>query len=115
MFSSVEVGAIGLMIDVGVMASVVFVSYFGERGNKPLWLAVSIVIQGLACFLFALPQWVFGEYNPASIAALHTVCSDEPSVEIAVECSSANYIALVIFSSLRLYWVLLWRLCSPLG
>ena len=98
-FSSIEVGSIGLTSDVGTMVFIVLVSYFGERGNKPRWLAVSLVVQGLACLLYALPQWTFGKYNPESVAALQTLCLAEPSIEDAldVECSTANYTALIIF------------------
>ena len=98
-FSSIEVGSIGLIYDVGNMVFVLLVSYLGDRGSKPLWLAVSLIIAGLACFLFALPQWIFGKYNPESIAGLQTLCLAEPSIEDAldVECSTANYTAFIIF------------------
>lgn len=98
-FSSVQAGSIGLMIDVAVLLSVVFVSYFGERSHKPRWLGVSLIIQGVACLLFTLPQWIFGNYIAGSTGELQELCMAEGSGGNAteIECSSANYTALVIF------------------
>ena len=100
-FSSDQVGAIGLMNDAGVLVSVISLSLIWELecGNKPLWLAMSLVIQSLACFMFSLPQWIFGKYSPGFVVNLQELCSAESSVENAMdvmECSLANYSAFAI-------------------
>lgn len=45
-FSSIWAGLIASVFDAAVLISVLFISYFGGRGNKPKWLGVSLVIQG---------------------------------------------------------------------
>ena len=98
-FSSIQLGMIVFIIDAAGLLSVIFVSYFGERGHKPRWLGASLVIQGIACLLFTLPQWIFGMYTPGSTGDLRELCFAEGSGgnETNVDCSSENYTALTLF------------------
>ena len=88
-----------MLIEVGILSSVVFVSYFGEHGHKPRWLGMGLIIQGVACLLFTLPQGIFGKYIAESAGELQELCLAEGSggYQTNVDCSSTNYAALVIF------------------
>ena len=44
-FSSTQVSFIVSTFDFAVLISVVFISYFGDKGHKPRCLGVSIIIQ----------------------------------------------------------------------
>ena len=62
-FSSIQLGMIPSAFDITVVISVVFISYFGGNSHKPRWLAVGLFIMGLGSLLFALPQFITGEYE----------------------------------------------------
>ena len=97
-FSSVEAGSIGLPFEVAIVLSVVFVSYFGERSHKPRWLAVGLILQGIASFLFVLPHPIFGAYQAGS-SEFQDLCSAS-SVNGTLpdsDCTGANYYAYSIF------------------
>ena len=63
MFSSVQVGMIASTFDITVLVTVLFISYFGGNSNKPRWLGVGVFIQGIGSLVFALPQFITGEYD----------------------------------------------------
>ncbi len=49
----------------GVTAGcVLVVGYFGHRAHRPRWLARAMLLYGLGCLLFALPQFLGGRYRP---------------------------------------------------
>ena len=69
-FSSLAASMIIAVFDISVTASVVFISYFGHKSHKPRWLGIALIIQGIGSFVFALPQFIFGEYEVGSGAQL---------------------------------------------
>ncbi|XP_071854720.1 solute carrier organic anion transporter family member 4A1-like isoform X2 [Apostichopus japonicus] len=67
--TSLKSGFIASTYDISSMAVIIFVTYFGERGNKPVWIGIGAVMFGLGSFLFALPHFTTGIYNIGSTTA----------------------------------------------
>ncbi|XP_072175384.1 solute carrier organic anion transporter family member 4A1-like [Diadema setosum] len=61
-FPSVRTGFISSSFDFTVMIIIVFVTYVGERGHKPMWLGIGAFIFACGSFLFASPQFTTGPY-----------------------------------------------------
>ncbi|XP_053911716.1 solute carrier organic anion transporter family member 4C1-like [Cuculus canorus] len=49
--------------DIAVCILSLFVSFFGERGHKPRWLAFSAFLLGLGSLIFSLPHFISGKYH----------------------------------------------------
>ena len=62
---SVQTGFLASCYDIALVCVVLFVTYFGERGNKPLWLGYGALTFAGGSFLFALPQFTSGPYSPS--------------------------------------------------
>jgi len=62
-FNSTAVGFLLVSFDISVLLSVIFISYFGDKGHKPRWIGYGVVMQGLGSLIFALPQFLFGSYE----------------------------------------------------
>lgn len=45
--TAVEVGLIPSVVDIAVLITAIFISYFAGKGHKPRWLAASLLIQGV--------------------------------------------------------------------
>ncbi|PIK57274.1 putative solute carrier organic anion transporter family member 4A1 [Apostichopus japonicus] len=88
--SSTKSGAISSAYDFTVMAIVVFVTYFGEKGHKPMWLGVGAIIFGIGSWMFTLPHFLTGPYMygttfedtcPLNTTALdESICTDEENL-----------------------------------
>ena len=61
--TSVKSGFISSCYDFAVMSVVVFVTYFGERGNKPKWLAAGAFLFCMGSVVFTLPHFLTDLYN----------------------------------------------------
>ena len=96
-FSSVEAGSLGLSFEIAIVLSVIFVSYFGERSHKPLWLGVGLIIQGFGSFLFAVPHLIFGRYQEG-LSLVHELCvAGTNDTSLDSDCAGAEYFAYAIF------------------
>lgn len=95
-FSSVQVGMIASTFDITVLVTVIFISYFGGNSHKPRWLAVGVFIQGLGSLLFALPQFVTGEYDVGKDANLSLeACADVN--DFSPDCSEKSSSVYFVF------------------
>ncbi|PIK51384.1 putative solute carrier organic anion transporter family member 4A1 [Apostichopus japonicus] len=87
---STRSGSISSMYDFSVLIVIVFVTYFGERAHKPVWLGTGALIFGMGSFLFTLPHFLTHDYSYGSAEAAITCnasqvirerCSDESNDE----------------------------------
>lgn len=56
-------GLISASYDIAFCILSLFVSFFGERGHKPRWLALSAFMLGLGSLIFSLPHFSSGKYR----------------------------------------------------
>ncbi|NXQ63610.1 SO4C1 protein, partial [Anthoscopus minutus] len=56
-------GLISSSYDIAFCILSLFVSYFGERGHKPRWLAFSAFMLGLGSLVFSMPHFSSGKYQ----------------------------------------------------
>ncbi|XP_027681589.2 solute carrier organic anion transporter family member 4C1 isoform X2 [Chelonia mydas] len=64
--SSSLTGVISASYDIAFCVLSLFVSFFGERGHKPRWLAFSSFMIGLGSLVFAFPHFAGGIYQYGS-------------------------------------------------
>ncbi|OBS57128.1 hypothetical protein A6R68_11748, partial [Neotoma lepida] len=60
-------GLISSSYDISFCVLSLFVSFFGERGHKPRWLAFASFMIGLGALVFSLPHFFSGKYELGSI------------------------------------------------
>nr|XP_020864964.1 solute carrier organic anion transporter family member 4C1-like isoform X2 [Phascolarctos cinereus] len=56
-------GLVSSSYDISFCLLSLFVSFFGERGHKPRWLAFASFMMGLGSLIFSLPHFTSGEYH----------------------------------------------------
>jgi len=62
------------------MLVVMVVAHLGRYGNKPLILAISCLLSGVAIFLFAVPHFIYGA-PASSLFASSAVWNDSSTLE----------------------------------
>ncbi|XP_066238004.1 solute carrier organic anion transporter family member 4C1 isoform X1 [Saccopteryx leptura] len=95
-------GLISSSYDISFCLLSLFVSYVGERGHKPRWLAFASFMIGLGALVFSLPKFFSGKYQLGSpvedtcvIARNRTSCTSSSS-------SLSNYLYVFILGQLLL-------------
>lgn len=98
--SSTEIGMIISAFDVALVSLVVPVTYFGGKGNKPLWLGAGFLIFGLGALVFALPHFASDVYRPLSHAEdnLLQLCSGNVTCEDQSERGGSGYFYVFIIA-----------------
>ncbi|XP_071507207.1 solute carrier organic anion transporter family member 4A1-like [Diadema antillarum] len=98
---SVQSGFLASCYDLALLVVILFVTYFGERGNKPLWLGNGALIFALGSLTFALPQFIAGLYQPSTL--IPDVCDLESNYTDTCSADST--------SSDSYYWVFVLAQC----
>ena len=65
--------------------AVIFITHYGHRAHIPLWLGRGMIVFGVGCFLFALPQFLSDEYKPSD--SIYETCSSSTLAGL-LACSS---------------------------
>ncbi|CAK8679887.1 solute carrier organic anion transporter family member 4A1-like [Clavelina lepadiformis] len=70
---STETGFIASSYDIASFLSVLFITYIGGRGHKPLWIGWGIFLLGLGSLVFTLPHFLAPTYSFGVVE--HNVCN----------------------------------------
>ncbi|NXO79367.1 SO4C1 protein, partial [Sitta europaea] len=81
-------GLISASYDIAFCVLSLFVSYFGERGHKPRWLAFSAFMLGLGSLVFSLPHFSSGKYQYGS--KLEDTCQTAGTTFANATCSAST-------------------------
>uniref|UniRef100_A0A8C7EH25 Solute carrier organic anion transporter family member n=1 Tax=Nothoprocta perdicaria TaxID=30464 RepID=A0A8C7EH25_NOTPE len=99
-------GLISASYDIAFCVLSLFISFFGERGHKPRWLAFSAFMMGLGSLVFALPHFSSGEYHYGT--KLEDTCQIGGTASTNFTCSAStksslsNYLYVFILAQLLL-------------
>ncbi|XP_075788187.1 solute carrier organic anion transporter family member 4C1 isoform X2 [Pelodiscus sinensis] len=99
-------GVISASYDISFCVLSLFVSFFGERGHKPRWLAFSSFMIGLGSLVFALPHFSVGIYQYGS--KLEDTCPVSGTRNANFTCNTSkqsslsNYLYVFILAQLLL-------------
>ncbi|XP_078252557.1 solute carrier organic anion transporter family member 4C1-like [Rhinoraja longicauda] len=85
--SSSIAGLISTGYDISFCALCLFISYYGQKGHKPRWVAFSAFMLGLGSLVFCLPHFCSGLYNYG--AQMKDICSFSTSNSTKVDCDSS--------------------------
>ncbi|KAM9138093.1 solute carrier organic anion transporter family member 4C1 isoform 2-T3 [Pangshura tecta] len=99
-------GVISASYDIAFCVLSLFVSFFGERGHKPRWLAFSSFMIGLGSLVFALPHFAGGIYQFGSkiedTCQVSGTSSANFTCNTSKESSLSNYLYVFILAQLLL-------------
>ncbi|NXU16072.1 SO4C1 protein, partial [Pardalotus punctatus] len=99
-------GLISASYDIAFCVLSLFVSYSGERGHKPRWLAFSAFMLGLGSLVFSLPHFTSGKYQYGG--KLEDMCQTAETSFANATCSAStnsslhNYLYVFILGQLLL-------------
>ncbi|NXD85615.1 SO4C1 protein, partial [Halcyon senegalensis] len=99
-------GLISASYDIAFCILSLFISFFGERGHKPRWLAFSAFMLGLGSLIFSLPHFSSGKYQYG--AKLEDTCQISGISSTNFTCSAStksslpNYLYIFILGQLLL-------------
>ncbi|XP_021236347.1 solute carrier organic anion transporter family member 4C1 isoform X1 [Numida meleagris] len=99
-------GLISAGYDIAFCVLSLFVSFFGERGHKPRWLAFSAFMLGLGSLVFSLPHFSTGKYHYGG--KLEDTCQISGTSSANFTCSASaksslsNYLYVFILGQLLL-------------
>uniref|UniRef100_H0WDQ5 Solute carrier organic anion transporter family member n=1 Tax=Cavia porcellus TaxID=10141 RepID=H0WDQ5_CAVPO len=94
-------GLISSSYDISFCLLSLFVSFYGEGGHKPRWLAFASFMIGLGALVFSLPQFFSGQYQLGSI--FEGTCLARNSTSCAPSRSLlSNYLYVFILGQLLL-------------
>nr|XP_039250315.1 solute carrier organic anion transporter family member 4A1-like [Styela clava] len=60
---STETGIIASSADIGIVVTMIFISLYRDKVDKPRWIGWGVFLCGLGCFLFALPHFIAPKYQ----------------------------------------------------
>ncbi|XP_076995183.1 solute carrier organic anion transporter family member 4C1 isoform X2 [Tamandua tetradactyla] len=95
-------GLISSSYDISFCLLSLFVSFFGERGHKPRWLAFSSFMIGLGALVFSLPQFFSGEYKLGSVFEDTCLTTRNSTSCTSSSSSLSNYLYIFILGQLLL-------------
>ncbi|NXP19485.1 SO4C1 protein, partial [Scytalopus superciliaris] len=81
-------GLISASYDISFCMLSLFVSFFGERGHKPRWLAFSAFMLGLGSLIFCLPHFGSGKYEYGD--KLDDTCQNSETTSTNVTCNASS-------------------------
>ncbi|XP_046945629.1 solute carrier organic anion transporter family member 4C1 isoform X5 [Lynx rufus] len=95
-------GLISSSYDISFCVLSLFVSFIGERGHKPRWLAFASFMIGLGALVFSLPKFFSGKYQLGSL--YEDTCSATRNGTSCTSSSSSlsNYLYVFILGQLLL-------------
>uniref|UniRef100_A0A8C8BD65 Solute carrier organic anion transporter family member n=1 Tax=Otus sunia TaxID=257818 RepID=A0A8C8BD65_9STRI len=93
-------GLISASYDIAFCILSLFVSFFGERGHKPRWLAFSAFMLGLGSLVFSLPHFSSGKYHYG--AKFEGTSSANFTCSASTKSSLPNYLYVFILGQLLL-------------
>ncbi|XP_027512667.1 solute carrier organic anion transporter family member 4C1 isoform X2 [Corapipo altera] len=80
-------GLISASYDISFCMLSLFISFFGERGHKPRWLAFSAFMLGLGSLIFCLPHFSVGKYHYG--AKPEDTCQAPETVSANITCNAS--------------------------
>ncbi|NXE64180.1 SO4C1 protein, partial [Calcarius ornatus] len=81
-------GLISASYDISFCLLSLFVSYLGERGHKPRWLAFSAFMLGLGSLVFSLPHFSSGKYQYGR--KIEDTCQTAEATFVNATCSAST-------------------------
>ncbi|CAK8680047.1 unnamed protein product [Clavelina lepadiformis] len=84
---SSEAGLIASCYDIASCVSLLFITYVGGRGHKPLWLGWGIITMGVGAVVFSLPRFIAPAYSPM---LYENMCLINGTVPLNPVCSQTS-------------------------
>ena len=84
--TSIMTGMLASIFDAVVVILILPVTYLSEKGHKPRWIGIGIIIHAIGALLFALPQFAGGPYLSAAFESDIDLCFSE--VDFSQDCNS---------------------------